>query len=53
MNTLPVCSERKMSYSTFTIVDIEDSGQVTILEYDNPPTLIIAVISHMSHNGTA
>jgi hypothetical protein len=41
MNTLPVCSERKMSYSTFTIVDIEDSGQVTILEYDNPPTLII------------
>src|SRR5512137_1149779 len=27
MNTLPVCSERKISYSTFTIVDIESSGR--------------------------
>jgi hypothetical protein len=41
MNTLPVCSERKISYSTFTIVDIESSGKVTILEYDNPQTVIL------------
>ena len=41
MNTLPVCSERKMSYATFTIVEIEDDGQVTILEYDNPQTVIL------------
>jgi len=41
MNTLPVCSERKMSYATFTIVDIEDEGPVTILEYDNPQTVIL------------
>jgi hypothetical protein len=40
MNTLPVCSERQMSYSTFTIVDIEIDGETRILEYDNPPTLI-------------
>jgi len=41
MNTLPVCSERKISYSTFTIVDIESSGKTNILEYDNPATIIL------------
>ncbi len=41
MNTLPVCSERKISYSTFTIIDIESSGKVNILEYDNPSTVVL------------
>ncbi|HER08974.1 MAG TPA: stage II sporulation protein E [Bacteroides sp.] len=41
MNTLPVCSERHMSYSTFTIVDIEHDGLTTILEYDNPQSIIL------------
>ncbi|MCX6302196.1 MAG: SpoIIE family protein phosphatase [Bacteroidia bacterium] len=41
MNTLPVCSERKISYSTFTIIDIDSSGRVNILEYDNPPTIVL------------
>lgn len=41
MNTLPVCSERKISYSTFTIIDIENTGKTTILEYDNPLTIIL------------
>jgi len=41
MNTLPVCSERQMSYSTFTILDIQDNGPVSILEYDNPETFIL------------
>ncbi len=41
MNTLPVCSERKISYSTFTIVDIDGNGHVTLLEYDNPQTIVL------------
>jgi hypothetical protein len=41
MNTLPVCSIRKISYSTFTIVDMEDNGQTTIVEYDNPSCLVL------------
>lgn len=41
MKTLPVCSERKISYSTFTIVDIIHDNEIQILEYDNPGTLII------------
>ncbi len=41
MNTLPVCSVRKVSYSTFTIIDIEDNGNTTIIEYDNPRSLVM------------
>jgi hypothetical protein len=41
MNTLPVCSVRKMSYSTFTIVDIEHPGAINILEFDNPQSMIL------------
>jgi len=41
MKTLPECSERRMSYSTFTIIDIKYDGEVTILEFDNPECLII------------
>lgn len=36
MKTLPVCKVRKISYATFTIVDISSSGSVSIIEYDNP-----------------
>ncbi len=41
MNTLPVCSERKISYATFTIIDIEENGQTTIINYDNPECIIM------------
>ncbi len=41
MDTLPVCSVRGISYSTFTIIDLEDNGQTTIVEYDNPQCLIL------------
>lgn len=41
MNTLPVCSVRKISYSTFTIIDIEFDGTTRIIEYDNPRSYIM------------
>ncbi|MCU4176024.1 SpoIIE family protein phosphatase [Carboxylicivirga sp. N1Y90] len=41
MNTLPVCSVRKVSYSTFTIIDIDDDGTTTIVEYDNPQCIVM------------
>lgn len=34
--TLPVCQVRKMAYSTFTILKVENSGLVQIIEFDNP-----------------
>ncbi|MCF6335806.1 MAG: serine/threonine-protein phosphatase [Spirochaetales bacterium] len=39
METLPVCSIRKISYSTFTTLDIDPDGHCRILEYDNPDLL--------------
>jgi hypothetical protein len=42
MKALPVCSERKISYATFTIIDISiECDTVSILEYDNPQTFIL------------
>jgi len=41
MDTLPICSVRKISYSTFTVVDIAGSGETRIIEHGNPPFLLI------------
>lgn len=41
MDTLPICSVRKISYSTFTVVDMAGSGETRIIEHGNPPFLLI------------
>jgi len=41
MATLPVCSERQIAYSTFTIVDMDRRGETQILEYDNPGFVLL------------
>lgn len=41
MRTLPVCSDRKISYATFSIIDIEADGKLNLLEYDNPRAIIL------------
>lgn len=41
MATLPVCSQRKIGYSTFTIVDIRSDGGICVVEHDNPPYVLL------------
>ncbi len=41
MSTLPVCSERGISYATFTLVDIRPNAAVRIVEYDNPEYVLV------------
>ena len=41
MEALPKSSDGKESYATFTIIEIETDGHVRIINYDNPPVLII------------
>jgi hypothetical protein len=41
MDTLPICSVRKISYSTFTVIDMTSTGETRIIEHGNPPFLLI------------
>ena len=40
-STLPVCSERHLAYSTFTFLELGVTGQAYLVEYDNPPMLLL------------
>ena len=39
--TLPVCSERGVAYSTFTIIRILDNQEAEIIQYDNPHVILL------------
>ena len=41
MDTLPICEVRKISYSTFTIVDLDHDGRTRVIEHGNPPLLLM------------
>ncbi len=41
MDTLPVCRQRKISYSTFSILDIDSQRKSRIIEYDNPSFIFL------------
>lgn len=41
MDTLPVCSVRGISYSTFTIVDAAADGRTRVIEHGNPPFVLL------------
>lgn len=39
--TLPVCSERGVAYSTFTILHLIDNRMAELIQYDNPHVIMI------------
>lgn len=39
--TLPVCSERGVAYSTFTIIHLIDNKTAELIQYDNPLAILI------------
>jgi hypothetical protein len=41
MDTLPICETRKISYSTFTIVDLDEDGRTRVIEHGNPPLVLL------------
>ena len=41
MDALPICQTRKISYATFTIVDIHLDGYTKIIEMDNPQFALV------------
>lgn len=41
VETLPICSVRKVAYSTFTIIRIANNKSAEIIQYDNPLTVML------------
>lgn len=39
--TLPVCQERHLAYSTFTVARVEPDGEAQIVEFDNPSVIVV------------
>lgn len=39
--TLPVCAERGVAYSTFTIIRVENNREAEIIQYDNPLVIFL------------
>ncbi len=41
MDALPLCPERHISYSTFTMIHASPLGEVRMIEYENPPATLL------------
>lgn len=41
MDTLPICEVRKISYSTFTLIDLDEHGNLRFIEHGNPPLVLL------------
>lgn len=41
MDALPICPQRHITYSTFTMVHAFPEGEVRLIEYENPPAVLL------------
>ena len=39
--TLPICSERGVAYSTFTVIHLKNHSTAELIQYDNPSVILI------------
>jgi hypothetical protein len=50
IDTLPVCKVRELAYSTFSILQIFDSGECYLIEFDNPEAIRLIKGRHVELN---
>ena len=50
VQTLPVCKERGVAYSTFSVIHINNDGIGYMFEFDNPKCIFLQVESRKSWN---
>lgn len=50
--TLPVCSERGVAYSTFTIMHLIENEIIEIIQYDNPHVIMLRDGQNYAYNMT-
>ncbi|MBT1247156.1 MULTISPECIES: SpoIIE family protein phosphatase [unclassified Thermosipho (in: thermotogales)] len=42
LKTLPICEERKIAYSTFTVIQVFKNGEVRVVNFDNPDPIFVS-----------
>ena len=53
VKTLPVCSVRKVAYSTFTIIHVEENPTATLIQFDNPNVILLRGGKHWDYPTTS
>ena len=53
VKTLPVCSVRKVAYSTFTIIHVEENTTATLIQFDNQNVILLRGGKHWDYPTTS
>lgn len=48
-STLPVCNVRKIAYSTFTLIQVNNNEEVTLIQFDNPAVIMLRDGRHVDY----